>query len=92
MTSISYMPDGRRFVASIEAKDYPIFATQYHPEKASTVFYYGGDEVNHSWESIELMQHFSKLLMKLARNNENTLGDFFETQPHLIQNYELINT
>ena len=27
VTSVSYMPDGRPFVASVEAKDYPIFAT-----------------------------------------------------------------
>jgi gamma-glutamyl hydrolase len=92
VTSVSYMPDGRPFVASIEAKNYPIFATQFHPEKASTVFYYSGDEVNHSWESIELMSHFSKLMMKMARNNDNTFGDFSETQPHLIQNYDMINT
>ena len=37
VNSISYMPqpDGRPFVASIEAKDYPIFGTLFHPEMAS---------------------------------------------------------
>jgi carbamoylphosphate synthase small subunit len=33
VTSISLMPNGTSFVASIEAKDYPFFATQFHPEK-----------------------------------------------------------
>ncbi len=27
VTSLSYMPNGTAFVASIEAKEYPIFAT-----------------------------------------------------------------
>ena len=37
VNSISYMPqpDGRPFVASIEAKKYPIFGTLFHPEMAS---------------------------------------------------------
>jgi gamma-glutamyl hydrolase len=33
VTAVSYMPDGREFVASIESKNYPFFGTQFHPEK-----------------------------------------------------------
>jgi len=32
VTAISYMPDGRPFVASVEGKKYPFFGTQFHPE------------------------------------------------------------
>ena len=35
VTSESFMPNGTAFVASIEAKNYPVFGTQFHPEKPS---------------------------------------------------------
>ena len=41
-TSISYMPDGRKFVASMETTGlnayYPFYGTQFHPEKAASIF------------------------------------------------------
>ena len=43
-TSLSYMPepDGRPFVASMETTGsmakYPIYGTQFHPEKATRIF------------------------------------------------------
>jgi len=51
VTSLSYTLNGTAFVASIEAKDYPIFGTQFHPEKPSQLWI---DEYNidHSWENI----------------------------------------
>ena len=53
LTSISYEPDipYAPFTASMEAYDYPFFATQFHPEKTFTMF---NDDsgINHSWESI----------------------------------------
>jgi len=33
VTSISYLPTGEPFVASIESTKYPFFGTQFHPEK-----------------------------------------------------------
>lgn len=57
LTAISHMPnngsDPLPIVASIEAKNYPIFGTQYHPEKPSQLWVEGFD-INHEWDSIEL--------------------------------------
>jgi len=47
-TSTSKDENGREFVSSMEANDYPIMATQFHPEKASQIFY-DGYNINHSW-------------------------------------------
>ena len=72
VTSTHKLPsDGRDFVASIEAKDYPIYATMFHPEKAANIFY-ENDGINHSWENIQLMQHFSKQFMLMARQNPHS--------------------
>lgn len=80
-----------KFIASIEAKEYPFFATQFHPEKPSQDWFDGKD-INHSHESIELQQHFSKLFIDMARANPNTFGNFSETDEFVISNYEVIKT
>lgn len=52
VTAVHKMPDdGREFVAAIESKQYPIYATMFHPEKATTMFY-PGSGINRSWPSI----------------------------------------
>jgi len=53
VTSVSFMPNGTAFTASIEAKNYPIFGTQFHPEKPSELWI-DGYNIDHSWESIEI--------------------------------------
>ena len=58
VTALSSTNDGTKFVASIEAKNYPVFATQFHPEKTSELWV-DGVQINHTWESIQLQQHFS---------------------------------
>jgi gamma-glutamyl hydrolase len=51
LTAVSYMPDGRPIVASIESEKYPFFGTQFHPEKPTRIF--KEDQiVDHSWVSI----------------------------------------
>ena len=60
-TAISFVPnngtDPMAFVASMEAKDYPIFTTQYHPEKPSQLWT-DNPGINHEWESIDLQKSF----------------------------------
>lgn len=93
LTAISHMPNNGSsplpFVASIEAKDYPIFGTQYHPEKPSELWVEGKD-INHTWESIDLQRHFSELLVKMSRANPNTYGDFMAEAAHDINQYDVI--
>ena len=66
LTSVSFMPNGTAFVATIESKEFPIYGTQFHPEKPSELWT-DGLNINHSWHSIELHEHFSKLFVELAR-------------------------
>ena len=75
VTATSDLYNGTSFVASIEAKKYPFYGTQFHPEQASSLWIdnYG---VNHSWESIQLQDHFGRLFVELARENMNSFGNF----------------
>lgn len=65
-TAISYMPDGRPFVASIESDKYPFYGTQFHPEKPARVFR-EDLYVNHSWLSVGLNRHFSDYFVYQTR-------------------------
>lgn len=91
VNSVSFMPNGTAFVASIEAKHYPIFGTQFHPEMPSQLWV-DGLNINHSWESIELQNYFAQEFIEMARTNKNTFGDFNQTQPFEISNYPVIET
>ena len=79
VTAESFMPNGTAFTASIEAKDYPIFGTQFHPEKPSELWT-DGYNINHSWESIQLQEHFARYFVAMARANKNTYGNFDKVQ------------
>jgi len=67
----------------MEAKNYPFFGTQFHPEKPSQLWV-DGMNINHSWESIQLQAHFSSLFVEMARANPDTFGNFSETQKYEI--------
>jgi len=58
VTSKTTAENGREFISTMEAKDYPIMATQFHPEKPSQVW--NKKAVNHSWESLQLNQMFGE--------------------------------
>lgn len=54
------------FVASVEAKDYPFYATQYRPEK-----YVLDNDIS---ESKLIMSSIAKNFVNKARENKNTFG------------------
>jgi len=68
LTAISYMPDGRPFVASIESEKYPFFMTQFHPEKSARVFA-PETNANHSWMAIKMNRHFMDYFVYQTRLN-----------------------
>lgn len=75
VTAISNLADGTPFVASIESKKYPFFATQFHPEKSSYVFV-ENKGINHSWLSLQMNRHFGDFFVYTARHNTNKFGDY----------------
>lgn len=92
-TSTSEEPDGEHltFVASMESANYPLFATQFHPEKTFTMFK-ENEGVNHSWMSEMMNRKFGDYFMSLARQNTNTYGDYAAVQPEIIANFDMIVT
>jgi gamma-glutamyl hydrolase len=82
---------GSEFIAAIEAKNYPVFAVQFHPEK--TLFEWGAFAIDHSSEAVESMQYFSDFLSDQARlSGSRKFDSEQELQQYLIYNYSPVAT
>jgi gamma-glutamyl hydrolase len=68
LTSVSYEPEGehKQFAATMESGQYPLFGTQFHPEKTLTMFN-DNSGVNHSWVSVMMNRKFADYFVGLAR-------------------------
>ena len=81
--------NGIHFVSTIEHKKYPIYATQWHPEKAQFEWVqtnHSGN-INHDWNAIQTGQYFGNFLVNEARKNEQQFGNKTEEDETLIYNY-----
>ncbi|EFA81874.1 peptidase C26 family protein [Heterostelium album PN500] len=78
--------DGLTFLSTIEAKNYPIYGTQWHPEKP--LFEWWDEEVmNHSYDSILANQYTALFFVNQARNNNNKFTYPAQESTSLIYNF-----
>ena len=85
VTATSTSRDKVKFVASIEAKNYPFYATQYHPEKQSTEFK-GLKHKAVNDESKHLTAAMADFFVSKAKKNNNCLES--EIDKWRIENYK----
>eukprot|EP00466_Bigelowiella_natans_P008780 jgi/Bigna1/55007/estExt_Genewise1Plus.C_480036 len=79
---------GHEFVSSIEANSYPIYGTQWHPEKAN--FEWNSAAIPHLPESILLSQSMANLVVGESRKNDHHFESQQEEDKALIYNYQAI--
>ncbi|CAG9313950.1 unnamed protein product [Blepharisma stoltei] len=86
MLSTMLDKSGNRFVGIIEGKKYPIFATQFHPEKN---IYEWDPQVPqpHDFYSVKVSTYFADFLVSEARRNNNSFESEEELKPYLIYNW-----
>lgn len=89
----NYDRKGLHFVSAYEAKKYPVYAVQFHPEKNS--FEYGEyasgapyEVIDHSFEAIVSGQYFANFFISEARKNALAFKDPKVQQKALIYNYQ----
>jgi len=75
---------GLEYVASVEAIDYPFFATQFHPEV--TEFTYSYNFTNHSDNAREFWYLLSTTFVGEARKNSQKFDTYQELAERTIQN------
>uniref|UniRef100_M4C4I3 folate gamma-glutamyl hydrolase n=1 Tax=Hyaloperonospora arabidopsidis (strain Emoy2) TaxID=559515 RepID=M4C4I3_HYAAE len=84
---------GVEFISAYEAKEYPIYAVQFHPEK--NIFEYGEyldgtpyEVVDHSREGVAAGQYFANFFIDEARKNALHFKDPKVERKALIYNYQ----
>ena len=91
MISTNVDRKGRAFVSTMEGLNYPIYATQWHPEKVS--FEWNPAEcMNHDFDSVKANLFFARFFVNEARKNSNSFATPAEEQEALIYNYQPVYT
>ncbi|CDW78649.1 peptidase c26 family protein [Stylonychia lemnae] len=90
-TSISYDDDGKPFVASMESKQYPFYATQFHPEKAQFIFY-PKTKIDHSTISIFYNRYFGDMFVNQCKQNNNHFKSYEVEESFRTENFGTVVT
>lgn len=86
LISTNYDRGTNNFVSTIESFNYPIYGTQWHPEK--NPFEFGNDEnINHSYNAIQTSQYMANFFVNQTRLNKNSFAPDYDENKYLIENY-----
>ena len=83
---------GNEFVSTIESSKYPIFATQWHPERPQFEWGTDGttsDPINHDFYAVSCSQYIANFYVSEARKNNRKYSTLEEESKLLIYNYKL---
>lgn len=80
---------GRAFVSSVQAKDWPIFAVQYHPERPAFEFSNLPGDVGlvHTRAAVQTNNELAIVFVERARQSRRKFASFEEAIPYLLYNY-----
>lgn len=84
VVTTSMTSDNAEFLSTLEAKDFPYFLTQYHPEKNSFEWRV---PAKRTFNAISAEQKFINVFMRYARQNPNTYPPQ-ELAKDIIYNYQ----
>eukprot|EP01006_Ploeotia_vitrea_P064696 TRINITY_DN88634_c0_g1_i1.p1 TRINITY_DN88634_c0_g1~~TRINITY_DN88634_c0_g1_i1.p1 ORF type:complete len:347 (-),score=46.19 TRINITY_DN88634_c0_g1_i1:78-1094(-) len=91
LLATSYDRDGKQFVAAMEAKNAPIYAVQFHPEKA--LFEWNTREViQHTEKAIIANGYLNRFLIDQSRKNDHHFSSIHELVDQIIYNYPVTYT
>jgi len=78
--------NGKEFISTIEGKFYPIYGTQWHPEKP--IYEWWEQEVIcHTDESVKANQYMANFFLREARKNNHTFPSREEEWKNLIYSF-----
>ncbi|XP_064477961.1 gamma-glutamyl hydrolase-like [Ornithodoros turicata] len=87
--STSRDADGLTFISTVQAKHYPIYATQWHPEKAAFEWVDNAkhQHLPHSENAVKVMQYVADYFVHEARKNNHAFESKEVEAKTLIYNY-----
>lgn len=78
---------GKAFASTIEAKDYPIYGVQWHPERPQ--FQWAtSDRISHTIDAIRAMQYTANFFVHEATKNDHSFATQDAENDALIYNYQ----
>jgi len=80
--------EGLEFLSTMEAHDYPIFATQFHPEKNAYEWAPKFTELPHTKEAVNVAQYMAEFFVDVARQSTHKFESRAEEEEYLIYNYQ----
>jgi len=85
ITTTSQDDNGLTFVSSIEAKNYPFWGVQFHPEKI--LYEWLKPAIPHSAAAVGASQYFGDFFINQARKSRHSFASSVEEDHYLIYNY-----
>lgn len=73
-TSFAFDKDGKIYVASAEARNYPIYMVQFHPEKTS-YDRNSSDNIPQGIDAVRVSHNFANFFVNVARTNDNKMTE-----------------
>lgn len=86
--SVNKDVNGLEFVSTMEAKNYPIFGTQFHPEKNAYEWAPKYPGIPHTSEAIRVGRYFAEFFINLARQSSHKFESRAAEERHLSYNYQ----
>jgi gamma-glutamyl hydrolase len=88
-TNKDRMDHNLTFISTMEAKKYPIYGVQWHPEKNQFEFVLNAKHQNtpHHYNAIIISQYMANFFVNESRRNNNRFPDILQESQALIYNY-----
>jgi gamma-glutamyl hydrolase len=81
---------GKAFVSTLEAKQYPITAVQWHPER-NQFEWREGMGINHGPDAVAAMQYVANFFVSDARRNNQSFSDVNLLAAYSVFSYPIVN-
>jgi len=85
ITTTSIDDAGLTFISSVEAKNYPFWGVQFHPEKV--LYEWLKPTIPHSAGAVDASQYFADFFINQARKSGHSFVSSVEEDQYLIYNY-----
>lgn len=94
---VSLSPQGAEFVSTVEAFNYPIFGSQWHPEKNTYEWQRDAngaphEAINHARDAVLIAQYTANFFVEQARHNFHKFATAADEDKALIYNYTPVKT
>jgi gamma-glutamyl hydrolase len=90
LVSTNFDRKGKAFVSTIEAWEYPVTGTQWHPER-NQFEWRPSTNMNHSPDAIEAMLYMAKYFVGNARRNSQSFADNALFQRYSVFSYPIVS-